>query len=429
MIVANVDKDMNSNQPKQQPMKEPKQKGPAVTTPTPVGDQWRHDKVYKDAHKIFEAPPPVATILKQCLFVFDASALLAPYESDAAALNDIRKCLEPLANEKRLYVPGRALREFAHNRGGKLTEVAEALDAKKRPNLDSQPVPFIDTLKSHPNFASAERKLGTALEEYNKSLQQLVDDVATLNFADKVTALYSKLFPSDRVIEPKTKQEEMEKDFAWRTLCKVPPGFEDKHIGDLVIWNCVLELGSKMKSNVIFVTNDMKEDWVHTLGEIEPKRITAARYELVFEFSEKTNGQHFAVMRFSDFLTFFKATKATVEAVKTAQGTAPRLQPANFKWMMRLACEWRGTVESLLRDPNEDDLHQFVQRLSHQADRLDSMITNRDKIASRQAMDLYNMVVKFKHLQSHEGSTTALTWFQTTLANFIDVQTTTYGTP
>lgn len=65
---------------------------------------------------------------------------------------------------------------------------------------------------------------------------------------------------------------------------KIPPGYNDSNSfqGDFIIWKQVLKKTVEVKKNIIFVTNEKKDDWVWKEGN----RIFGARVELIDEVKE-----------------------------------------------------------------------------------------------------------------------------------------------
>ena len=76
---------------------------------------------------------------------------------------------------------------------------------------------------------------------------------------------------------------------------KVPPGYKDTNkktgdrhrFGDLIIWLQILEKSKKDGCDIIFVTDDKKEDWwqLHNGDKIGPRR------ELIIEFRKETGNE------------------------------------------------------------------------------------------------------------------------------------------
>ena len=75
-----------------------------------------------------------------------------------------------------------------------------------------------------------------------------------------------------------------------RYKSKIPPGYcdekqkQDNEYGDLIIWKEIIEYSKVNNNDVIFVTQDVKEDWWFK----EKGRTIGPRYELREEFSNAT---------------------------------------------------------------------------------------------------------------------------------------------
>ena len=75
----------------------------------------------------------------------------------------------------------------------------------------------------------------------------------------------------------------------------IPPGYKDKNdkigfqiFGDLIIWKQIIEYASEIQKPIIFICNDLKEDWCYIDGTTE-KRIKSPREELIKEISDEAN--------------------------------------------------------------------------------------------------------------------------------------------
>ena len=71
---------------------------------------------------------------------------------------------------------------------------------------------------------------------------------------------------------------------------KIPPGYMDikdkdgtQIFGDLILWKQILKYAKEKESNVIFICNDIKEDWCY---QDKKNRITHPREELIKEFRD-----------------------------------------------------------------------------------------------------------------------------------------------
>ena len=81
-----------------------------------------------------------------------------------------------------------------------------------------------------------------------------------------------------------------EGDFRYRNL--IPPGYCDKDksggvrkYGDLIIWKGIIDYARTNQKDIIYISNDLKADWVYQEGKHKGLPLT----ELLAEFNEETN--------------------------------------------------------------------------------------------------------------------------------------------
>ena len=98
---------------------------------------------------------------------------------------------------------------------------------------------------------------------------------------------------------------------------KIAPGYKDSGkdddgLGDIIIWNTLLEIGSDKKSDVVFVSNDQKSDWFykHDRLALYPK------YELLDEFRRTSKGKTLHIISFTKFLEIQNANPKTLVEMK-----------------------------------------------------------------------------------------------------------------
>jgi len=89
------------------------------------------------------------------------------------------------------------------------------------------------------------------------------------------------------------KLEEIYKEGELRFKNGIPPGFEDSKsktgiriYGDLIIWFEMIKKSSELKKSIIFITDDLKNDWWKTYKN---KKLNSPRPELIIEFDQKCN--------------------------------------------------------------------------------------------------------------------------------------------
>ncbi len=81
---------------------------------------------------------------------------------------------------------------------------------------------------------------------------------------------------------------------------KTPPGFKDKEkqglrqFGDLILWNEILEISKANSTNVLFVTDDGKEDWWEAVT-VEDNLTKQFHSKLIAEFKKETKMEIIAI--------------------------------------------------------------------------------------------------------------------------------------
>jgi predicted nucleic-acid-binding protein len=298
------------------------QQKPQPKQAKPGYDKFILENTFPDIKAMLQPQPSVSEFTKDALFVLDTNVLLDPFEVGTKTLEEISTIFERLANADRLYVPARVLREFARHRTEKMKElyvkVAEKLIGIQSPELGLKP------LKSFAGYQlvdTAYRSVNAAIEKYRESLAKLRDEIADWNWNDDITKTYLELFEGDAIIEPGCDEQKLEDDLRNRVTHNLPPGFgdaskDDGGIGDIIIWQCILNLGKITKKSIVFVTQEKnKGDWV-VKGVIKGNgKALYPRFELIHEFRSVT-GQNLAIMDFEKFMAFNKASPEAILEVK-----------------------------------------------------------------------------------------------------------------
>ncbi|MBB4661988.1 PIN-like domain-containing protein [Conexibacter arvalis] len=240
-------------------------------------------------------------VLTQGIVAVDANVLLNLYRYTEQAKNDLLAVLASLGSQ--LWVPNQVVVEFWRNREGVLrdprgTERAarELVDARDRATA---------TIRAWANRVSLppaeERRLiDTLLGAYStvidgvdafsdRSGERAARDTGSDVVLGRLEAvLDSRVGPpleSDAhavaVAEARRRIEEL-----------VPPGFKDKSkdgdgaAGDYLVWEQLLIEASRRRSDVLFVTGDVKEDWWRR----ERGELRGPRLELVAEMRSRSEG-------------------------------------------------------------------------------------------------------------------------------------------
>lgn len=281
------------------------------------------NKIFPEADKIFsENFKGLEQLSKEAVFVLDTNVLLIPYDTNEKNLNDIKQIYLKYKASNRLFIPTRVAREFANNRANKIGDVFLQVRQLKN-NLNSgyfkiEKYPLLEQNKDFQDLLKQFELIQKSLKVSRKLLDNIESHIQSWTWNDSVSNSYNEIFSSDIIVEVQKSCEELEKDLAFRIEYKVAPGYKDSKklddgIGDLVIWQTILEIGKNLDKDVIFVTNDQKNDWFYKQDKVG----LYPKFELFDEFRRFTNGKSIAIINFVKFLEISDADAKTIEDVKT----------------------------------------------------------------------------------------------------------------
>lgn len=251
-----------------------------------------------------------------CNIVLDTNVLLSAYGLTPDARKKLFEILSLI--EHKLVMPYQVGLEFHRNRLTKIDAYLKANDDAKKEIIDNlnklknklknNERPF-NLIKSNEVLC---RNLISVFEECTEQIKarfkevsgdQLSADVRDITkdlIYDKISTFFNgkinKKFDGSEL-------EAIYKEGALRYSRLVPPGFEDMktkpepdRYGDLIIWKELIQIANKNKKNIIFVTNDTKDDWwFNNKGKKEP------RSELRQEFNRAT-GYKFEMYTYNEFV-------------------------------------------------------------------------------------------------------------------------------
>lgn len=265
-------------------------------------------------------------IIENGIIFLDANALLNLYRLS----NENReKLFEILENVKdRLYLSNQVGKEFYKNRtkvmymkqnlkSGLIKELSKDIETilNKVENVN-----FTSKYKGACNLLKHEHTLKNeivnkliemkecainTIKEYDISINN-----DTYSDRDEILDKIVKLFDG-KVIQDMS-EDDLNKIYTEgknRYDKKIPPGYEDvkekdepECYGDLVIWNELINFSKEKKSNILFVSDDRKEDWCKLLTKFgqednkKGKKIDfGTRPDLIKEFKEKTDQLFYSV--------------------------------------------------------------------------------------------------------------------------------------
>lgn len=230
------------------------------------------------------------------IFVFDTNVLLNLYRYSEKSRNDF---LEVLTNYKdRLWIPYQVGLEYHSDRIGVVINsdnAYEQLGKKLRLEVDKLVNSIVSTYKRHPyiNIDGISERINACtneiIENLNKKKEEAPDYLKNDDILDNLTILFDGKVGADL---NELDLNKLYKEGRERYANKIPPGYcdekekkdkGDRHLyGDLILWKQTIEKASETKTDIILVTDDLKEDW----WEITNGKTIGPRKELLKEFRE-----------------------------------------------------------------------------------------------------------------------------------------------
>lgn len=260
---------------------------------------------------------------ENAIFVWDTSAICALYGLTPMARDTLLAILRYI--DERIWIPARVFKEYKRHKDSLIQQPIEGhyrepefLSVHYISKLDE----FIGKLKSesyyHPVFEEAEierleelrGKADDAIQKIRMITQEgLSKGKEIVKVSTKEDRIFS-LISSLEIGESFSTKELMEiiKEGHIRYSHKIPPGYLDNEktsidkFGDLIIWKEICNYAAVVKSPVIFITNDLKEDWNAgnpRMNELIP------REELLEEFKSQS-GQDIWFYTLNGFISNLK---------------------------------------------------------------------------------------------------------------------------
>lgn len=255
--------------------------------------------------------------------VLDTSALCNLYHLTPSARDKINDILRHL--KERIILPSRVITEYNRHRKEAIYQpISECYYEPKFLNSGyiSGLQEFVKKLEDHPEFhpyfsegtldtlknkqAEAEKAINDVRATIERGLKERKKEVLAVEKNDTVKDLISEL----TVCSPLPWSETMKivEEGNLRYKHSIPPGYCDQieknsidRFGDLIIWKEILQFSKTHNKDIIFVSDDKKEDWVVKENDMP----VCPREELIDEFSSET-GQIFWSYTLEQFIEQIK---------------------------------------------------------------------------------------------------------------------------
>lgn len=276
---------------------------------------------FPEYHRIHKAD--LLSHFEDCIFIFDACALLDIYRLKKELTDDVFKVLEHLKEQIRIpyHVAEEYTRRIHTVLNGQLQNIKKSRDGF------SAFVKTFESKRSHPYLSKDATDLIKMLEdqvEKDIKVQEdyIKDQLLHGGYQNKLSDLLD-----GKVLEPFTAEEieTIKKEGETRYENKIPPGYEDadksdNRYGDLINWKEILRFAKNNGKHIVIVSSEIKEDWVTK----EQGQVIGLRYELIKEFYREVGCSNQYVLFFSldRFLEFARekdeqvVTQETVQQVK-----------------------------------------------------------------------------------------------------------------
>lgn len=155
-------------------------------------------------------------------------------------------------------------------------------------------------------------RLRRVVGAFIKDLKQQKERIDSEFFEGVVQREMAKQFRG-LLLEQLTKEEleKIEAEGEKRYASKIPPGYRDagksnNQYGDLIIWNEVLKFAKNNNTSVIFVSRDLKDDWILELHGMK----CGPRIELIKEFRKEVPDKLFHIYTLDKFIEYASRKEA-----------------------------------------------------------------------------------------------------------------------
>src|SRR5690554_3028560 len=291
-------------------------------------DNFYLEKIFPEPSKLFEFEfKDLDSICKDCIYVFDTNVLFVPFLVSNKGFKDYKKIATELVKNKRLVIPARVAREFAKNRGENIKtlfrKLQEARERLGRGGFDLDSLPVFEDDTNYKRIKEIESEVNKFRTEYREKIDELSVQIKKWNWNDPVSLFYKKLWTNDSIIEMKIETDKVQADLKFRQEHQIAPGYKDKNkvdggIGDLIIWQTIMEISKDRQKDIVFVTNEEKNDWFYN----EKNTSLYPKFELFDEFRRFTAGHSISIINFEQFLVSQKASEETIKEIKELRATS-----------------------------------------------------------------------------------------------------------
>lgn len=328
----------------------------------------------------------IPEIWNKCLFSFDTNVLLNLYRYTDQTRNKFFEIIEKL--DDRNILTYQTAFEFQKNRLSTISGQAKAYDSlteffdKKFKEIENE----LNRYKKHTYIQSTviRDQYEKALKKINKGILKLKEEHPDWYQDDQIRNRISDLF-SGKVTNPfdEKRLSEIYKLGKIRYEKETPPGYEDLKekkdkdenslYGDLIIWNQIMEISKEKALPIVFVTDDLKDDWWYRFNG----KTIGPRPELLKEFKINTE-QQILIYNADSFLSY------------ASEYTGITIAESIVKEIEELREKDERSISSAI---TQERIRSFAELMRNQATRY-SMNTLPDNVSKILGRNIYNPISK-----------------------------------
>lgn len=306
---------------------------------------------------------------EDCIFIFDACALLDIFRLKQDLVDDIFKVIEHY--KEQIRIPYQAASEYFKDINVVLTKQIDNINASKK-SFDDFSQTF-QAQRNYPYITDATSKLLARLKkqieiDFSSQTKYIEDQLIYGSHQNKLFNLLE-----GKVLKPFSPEEisEIEKEGEQRYSDKIPPGWKDaskgdNRYGDLINWKEILRFAKESGKSIVYVSNDVKEDWV---AKVKGKKIGVLP-QLLKEFytAVGNSDQLFHVYTLDRFLAFINDHDKDViskEAVQDIQVSIekPQTPLSMFEYIQKMNKVFK-TPEYITKLQEFHDAYKKISKLN-----------------------------------------------------------------
>lgn len=259
------------------------------------------------------------SLWKNSVIVFDSSALLDFYFLPKQTRKRVIENFFAKTLKGRLWIPFHVSFEYNKNRASiinkpivenckPLKDITLKSVRKSIKSIEDNISDLKNKTKKDDKYPHLEQenidKYRAIVETFKKESEIL--EMSIIEQIEEAENEIKELASNDDIFEAIEKYFSVGRDFTFEEIVditkegkhryefSIPPGYMDlkekkgtQIFGDLIIWKQILEYASEIKKPILFICNDIKEDWCYN-EDGKVKRIKSPREELIKEIFDKS---------------------------------------------------------------------------------------------------------------------------------------------